>query len=256
MRDLVKVLLIMAALITFGCANGWADNLKIATENEDSFPWLFDGTGVDIELVNLVGKNLGHNIEIVKMPWKRCLASLESNSVDAIFAASFKEKRLKFGVYPTADGKPDGSKQIHPGSYSLYVAKGSNLSWDGSSFNNLTGKIGAPAGYSIIDKLTANGAKVHEAKSTLLLMKMLANNRIAGAAALTPQGDRVLKGNPDLAAKIVKIEVPLVEKPYFLMFSHDMAKNKTSTMQAFYNEMEKVRNSDQYKQIYDNYMAK
>ncbi len=251
-----KVFLVMVALMSFGCANVWSANLKIATENQESFPWLFDGAGVDVELIKAVGKNLGHNIEIAKMPWKRCLASLENNSVDALFAASYKEKRLQYGIYPTVAGKADGTKQIHPGSYSLYVPKGSSLSWDGNNFSGLSGKIGAPAGYSIIDKLKEKGAAVHEAKTTEQLMKMLASGRITGVASLTPQGDRILAGAPDLAAKIAKVKVPLVEKPYFMMFSHDMANNKAALVQAFYNEMEKVRNSDQYKQIYDKYMAK
>jgi len=103
--------------------------------------------------------NLGHDVEIVRLPWKRCMDSLGKNQVDGVFGASYKEKRQKFGVYPMANGKHDGSKQLHPDSYSLYVPKGSNLSWDGDKFINLTGKMGAPMGYSIIEKIKAKGQK-------------------------------------------------------------------------------------------------
>ncbi len=256
MSKIRLLVLAMFALTTVFCTTSWAASLKIATENEDSFPWLYDNEGADVELIKAAGKNLGHDVEIVYMPWKRCLDSLKKNKVDGLFAASFKEKRQKFGVYPMANGTHDASKQLHPGSYSLYVPKGSNLSWDGDKFINLTGKMGAPMGYSIIDKLKAKGAEVHEAKQTIMLMKMLANGRLASVAALTPQGDRILKNNADLAAKITKIEVALVEKPYYLMFSHDMANNKADLIKAFWAEIEKVRASDQYKQIYDKYMAK
>lgn len=231
--------------------------LTFATENADSFPWIMTaGGGVDTMLIKTAAANLNHKINIIKVPWKRCLRIMENNQVDGCYAASFRPKRMKHGIYPMENGAPDASKQLHPGSYSLYVHQDSDVDWDGDQFINLNGMIGAPRGFSIISKLKEKGAAVDEGHSTESILKMLANGRLDAVAALTPQGDRLLKQNKDISPFIRKIQIPLVVKPYFLMFSHQRMKETPAMISEFYDEIEKVRQSDIYQNYYDTILAR
>lgn len=232
--------------------------LKFATEDADSYPWTMkDGSGVNFDLINKAADNIGVKVEFVLYPWKRCLESLKNNTVDGAFSASYKKKRTEMGVYPTtADGKPDASRQLHSSTYALYVQNGSDLSWDGEKFVNLTGKIGAPAGYSIIEKLKEKGATVAEVPSTDKLVKMLAIGRLQGVASLTTQVDYALKNDSAAAGKIKIVEPPLVEKPYYLMLSHKLVKENAALANKLWDEIRKVRESAEYKKMYDDFMNK
>lgn len=234
-----------------------AAELTFATENADSFPWIMTaGGGVDTMLIKTAAANLNHKINIIKVPWKRCLRIMESNQVDGCYAASFKPNRMKHGIYPMFDGKPDASKQLHPGSYSLYVQNDSKVDWDGDKFVNLSGMVGAPRGFSIISKLKDKGATVEEGNSTESILKMLVNGRVDAVAALTPQGDRLLNQHKNFNQQIRKIRIPLVVKPYFLMFSQNRNMETPKLVSEFYSEIEKVRNSTIYKDYYETILAR
>jgi len=233
--------------------NVQADTLHFATENEDSFPWVMkDKTGVDIFLIKKALANLGHTLELTQVPWKRALHELDLNKIDGCFTASYKDKRAKLGHYPTVDGADhDASKRLHSASYSLYVLKDSSLGWDGSKFTSASVKIGAPMGYSILDLLKEHKVAIHEAKKTEQLMLMLKAARLDGVATLTTQGDLVLAQNPELAGLIKKVAIPLVEKPYYLLFSKKLFSENNALALQIWDEIEKVRNSDEYQQEYE-----
>jgi len=180
-----------------------ADTLRFATENQDYCPWgMKDNTGMDLFLIKKAIANLGHTLEITQVPWKRCLQELNFNKVDGCFPGSYQATRIKLGHYPTVDGRPDTSKRLHSGSYSLYVLKDSSLGWDGSQFTVSPLKVGIPMGYSIINLLKKHKMTIHEAKNSDRLMLMLKLARLDAVAIPTKQGDLVLSKNPDLAEKV------------------------------------------------------
>ena len=249
-------LFVFLALLGFSTVS-FATTLTIAYEDIDSYPWyVVSGEGVDISLIKMAAKKIGVDVKFIQYPWKRCLHEVQENNVDGIFAASFKKKRMKKGVYPMAGGTYDDSKRLHMGSYSLFTLKDSTLDWDGNDFINMSGKIGVPAGYSIIEKLKEKGAEIHEARSTLQLLKMLSVGRLQGVVALTPTGDQKLALHPDLAAKIQKINIPLVQKPYFLLLSHSLVKNEPKLARDLWVAIESVRNSQAYQDMYTSFLNK
>ena len=235
-----------------------SQSFKIAIEEADTYPWsMNDGSGVDRMLIQKAADIIGAQVEFVSYPWKRCLASLQNNSVDGIVSASYKAKRIKIGAYPmTAEGTPDASKRLHSSSYSLYVKNDSNLSWTGDNFINLTGKIGVPAGYSIIEKIKSKGATITEVSSTENLMKMLARGRITGVVTLTAQGEYALSKDSASASKIKLVTPPLVEKPYYLMLSHKLLQENATVAKKLWDTIQSIRDSDDYKKMYDTFMAK
>ena len=228
-------------------------DLVFATENQNSFPWIMvDGGGANTHLLETAAANLGHTLTIKRVPWKRCLRSIEADMIDGCYAASFKKDRTAFGVYPSKYGYPDTSKRLHSNSYSLYIREGATLDWDGERFLNLTGNIAAPTGFSIIDKLKKNKVNVVEAASTEAAFRMLCAARVDGVAALTPEAERILASADFAGEPIVRVEVPLVVKPYYLMFSHHRMNTTPELVLEFYDEIERVRKSDAYQSFLKN----
>lgn len=69
--------------------------------------------GATIEHLTRAAYEAGISLELVRMPWLRCLQQLEDNSVDALVAA-YDESRAHFTRYPvTAEGTPDPTLAIN-----------------------------------------------------------------------------------------------------------------------------------------------
>jgi polar amino acid transport system substrate-binding protein len=230
-----------------------AESITIAFEDGAQPPWSMpDGSGVDHALLKLVAAKTGIEIKTQSMPWKRCLSQMQENKVDGALNASFKEERLAMGCYPmAADGKSaDPAKRLHTESYSLYRIKGDALGWDGKAFAGLTGKLGAQAGFSIIDQLKKAGAQVDdEAKDLPAVMMKLVAGRLQGAALHSSAADAWLAANPEAAAKVEKIETPLVSKPYYLMLSKALVEKKPELAKQIWDAIASEREGEAYQKL-------
>ncbi len=202
------------------------ESLRVAYEDKALPPYYIGDSvqvdpvspGISVELVRMAGEALGIEVQLVRMPWTRCLNLLQKGEVDAIFNASFKEDRLDNGVYPTKAGKPDPARRIATVAYSLYAPSGSAVTWDGKALNGISGSVGTPAGYSIGDDLARIGVKVEEAPDTVANFRKLSSGRIAAVATLDTSGDALLASGQ--YPRLIKIEPALSTKDYFLMISH------------------------------------
>lgn len=254
MKKLVILLVLVFAVTTLYAKK----KVVIAYDSNSNFPYYTDKSpnqkkaGVIVEIVKMLQKKTGTIIELKRMPWKRCLYMLEKNRVDAIFQASFKTKRMKYGQYPMKGSKPDKSKRIATVSYALYKLKGSSLKWNGKKFKNLKKALGAPRGYSIVGDLKKFGASVEETTKTEQSMKKMILGRIDGVAALEKEGDDILRKNKNLRSKIVKIKKLLKVKPYYLMLSHEFVKKNPKLAKKIWKETGKLRKKH-YKRIMRKY---
>lgn len=196
--------------------------------------------GVSVELLREAAAAAGIEIQFVRIPWARCLKSLKSGEIDAIFNASFKEERQEAGVYPMAAGKPDGSRRIANLSYVLYRLKDGPVTWDGKAVGGLDGSpVGIQAGYSVSEDVARLGLKPEESADTITIFKKLASRRIAVVAQLEASGDAAL-ARGDFPA-IEKMQPPLVTKDYFLMFSHQFYDSRRATAEKLWAKLAEVR---------------
>jgi len=222
--------------------------LKFCYEDENAFPWVFthngQSEGLDIRLMRLVEVELNTAIQLISLPWKRCLKSMKIGQVDGAFASSFKQERLSMGVYPrNKQKKLDTARQIHMSSYSLYTTPESGLQWDGVRFNNLKGKLSAQLGFSIVDKLTVLGARVREVKGPERALTDVLSKISVGAALQTDRADFVLSNSETLKDHLIKLPIALSEKPYYLMLSFNLTKNNPDFAIRIWNAVAKVRDS-------------
>jgi polar amino acid transport system substrate-binding protein len=218
---------VAGACLLWSSGAGAAEILRAAYEDKPLPPFYMGNgaeidpgaPGVSVELLRDVAAAAGIDIQFVRLPWARCLKSLQRGEVDAIFNASFKEERQEAGVYPMAGGKPDPARRITTLAYMLYRYKGSPVTWDGHTIGGLgEAPVGAQAGYSIIEDLTRMGVKAEESADTATIFKKLASQRIPAAAQLQASGDAAMASGA--YPSIEKLALPLVTKDYFVMFSH------------------------------------
>lgn len=233
--------------------------LTLCYEDQDSYPWVMeDGSGLNLQLLRLVEQAQHGQFTFIAVPWKRCLAGLAQGTYDGAFAASYKAERLSLGRYPLdADGRLDERKRLHTSIYSLYRRKGSPVSWNGQEFRQLQGRIGSLSGFSIVDFIRAQGAEVDEtSRDPLALLRMLSHKRIEAAALQSLRGDFVLQANPDLAAQLEKLELPLEDKAYYLMLSNAYVATHPQQATALWDEIERQRESPTYQQQVQAYIAR
>jgi polar amino acid transport system substrate-binding protein len=228
-----------------------APPLTFCHEDQDAYPWVMtDKTGLNLQLLGLVAQRLALTFTYVPVPWKRCLSGLEQGTYDGAFASSFKHERMSAGRYPmTADGQPDASRRLHMSRYALYRRRGDPVSWDGSAFRQLSGRIGSLSGFSIVAFLREQGAEVDEtSRDPLALLRMLQYGRIQAAALQSQRADFLLQANAQLAARIEKIELLLEEKPYYLMLSKTLVAKHAALAQAIWSAIALQRESATYQQ--------
>jgi polar amino acid transport system substrate-binding protein len=213
-------------------------------------PWRTEaGTGLDFDLLREVGNRAGVTFTFEGLPWKRCLSELKANRIDGAFSASFSPERLDIGAFP-GGRNVDVGQRMHIDRYVLVRRKGSKVQWDGKNFHYLDGPVGAQLGYSIAANLRALGVTVDEAsqRGRELALKLLAG-RLAAAAIGGSEAALLMSSEPKLAAQLEVLPVPLVEKPYFLMLSHEFVASKPELAQTIWKTIEQVRNSAEYRKL-------
>lgn len=235
--------------------------VTLTFENVDSFPWTMkDGSGIDMILLKMTDEALPEvSFKYVQAPWQRCLHNIENGVTEGCFTASFKEARLQHGYYPGTHtgGAADPALRLHSSSYSLYVLSNSNVDVTGKmTISGLSGKIAAPTGYSIGDDLAKAGYTVdaQSSKSMNNFQKLL-SGRVEAVAALTLNGDNIIDKNADFKGKVKAIKTPLVDKPYYLMFSKQFLASDKALAEKIWQKAAELRESQAFKDAAGAYLA-
>ena len=250
-----KIIILISGIIFISVINVDAVKLTIAYENTEQPPYYLGVTtavpennpGVVVEMIRLLEKRIdGVEIQFIRRPWARCLKELEMDKVQGIFNSSYKKSRLKAGWYPTLDktleGPVDPSCRITNISYSFYALKDTYLGWNGSNYEILTGAVGAPFAFSIVDDLQKKGVDVIDAYTTETNFQRLLNKRLIAVALQDVTGDAKLKANKSEYGKIEKLFPPIKTKAYYLMLSKKFVAEYPELSQKIWNTIKTIRN--------------
>ncbi len=227
-----------------------AETLVLCVEKTDVRPWrTLEGTGLNFDLLNRVGKQLDLVFEYKGLPWKRCLQDLKANKYVGAIGGSFVASRIEFGAYPGGD-PADPSKRLNFDQYVLLRQKGGAVTWDGKTVNGLTGSVGIQLGYSVGEKLRALSIPVDDGSQTALeLAQKLAAGRLGAAAMLVGEANLIMATSPKLQAGLEILPVPVLEKPYYLMLSHEFVNMRGPLAKRIWDTIEVVRNSNEYQDL-------
>jgi len=243
----VRGLIITACAMLAAPAGANAATMRIAFEDREQYPYYlgegdaidWDRPGISVEIVKKVAEDLGIEVVFLRQPWKRCLISLGSGQVDAIFNSSFVKDRMWYGVYPGTIRVPDPYYRIATISYSLYRQKGSAASWDGEQLTGVEGPIGAVLGYSIVDDLKRMGIKLEEVGSSRQNLVKLAIGRVSGVVLQTVTGDQLLKSGA--FPTIERVDPPIVTKAYYLLMSRAFVRDNPDMAARFWLKIAELR---------------
>lgn len=205
--------------------------------------------GLTIELLRLAGKRAGIPVAFTRTPWKRGLYLIETGQADAIFASSYTADRLRYGVYPMKNGKPDTSRKLFDQSYCLYVRAGSKVTWDGKTLANLQGPVGATTGYAVVAPLRAMGVTVEEEPSHIANLRKLVAGRLDAYAELDTHVRPLLRANPAEFGTIIELSPPILTKPYYLMFSKAFYDKFPETAENIWDAVAVVNASPAYQDL-------
>jgi polar amino acid transport system substrate-binding protein len=224
------------------------ETITLCYENVEVVPWRkANGGGLNFELLNLVAHQLDVTFDYRSAPWKRCLALIKGNEVGGVFAASFLPERLELAEYP-GGSVPDIGKRLHIDHFVMLRKKGSRADWDGKAFSNVNGAIGYQLGYSIGNFLRSKGMQVDEGtQSPYTLVNKLLAGRLAAVAMGNSDATRVMGG--PMAADLEAIPTPLLEKPYYLIFSHALVTSNPQLTARIWKTIEDVRNGPAYTKL-------
>ncbi len=232
------------------------DRMVLGHEDQNAYPWVMPVpggyAGLDLELLKLLEMRLGVVIETRAYPWIRALVTMQSGEIDGVFAASYKQDREVFGLYPQQGGRLDASRRIHTSGYSLYLLKDSGVEFDGRKFTNLRSTLGATQigvqrAFSIIPSLQQLEVELNDQTSDpAKILELLYHGRLAAAAIQTARADSLIAANPDWRAKIVKYATskePFHQKPYFVMLSRQFVERYPQFSQEFWDTLAALRDS-------------
>ena len=97
--------------------------------------------------------------------------------------------------------------------------------------------------------LRGHGLEVDEtSRDPLALLQMLKRQRIEAAALQSQRADFILQAQPELAAQLEKVALPLEEKVYYLMLSNRLVAQKPELAALIWDEIERQRESALYQQ--------
>ena len=225
MHRFIKCLLIVLILLLETSTAMAEPVFRVVYNNEENPPRIMgDGTainwsqpGLSIEQLKMVEEMVGVPFQFRRLPWKRCLYTLQNSAADAVVHASYKPAREDYGVYPTMDRKLDPSRSLFKMAYVLYVKKSSDLSWDGQTIRNATRPIGTQLSYSIADDLRDMGFVVEEEANIVSNLNKLIAGRISAYADVESIVDNQLSKLGPRCQAIEKRQPPLREKVYYLL---------------------------------------
>lgn len=201
----------------------------------------------------MVEKEVGIQFQFNRMPWKRCLYMVENGLADGTFHASYSPERAKYGVYPMRDGKLDLTRSICTDTYSLFVKKGSGVTWDGKRLGNVSRPIGTELAFAISGDLRKMGHDVEEEGSVINNLEKLLAGRISAYADMDTIVESTLRKSEPKYAAVEKLSPPLSTKVYYLLISKKFYAVHPEVSERIWDAVRDVQKTDVYREMLKKY---
>lgn len=227
-----------------------AAEIRLCQDDVDVFPWhMKSRQGLSPFMLNEVSKRTGIAIAVESMPWKRCLAMVQTGQIDGAIAASYSQERMAIGSYPLNSQKTiDTHRRMSEEAYSLFILKNNpeQVHWNGKQLSTTTKPVAAQLGYSIVKTLQTMNILVDDSdKRPELLLRKLMLGTVSAAVLNTRQGEFLLK-DPAFSGSIIQLEPPLVKREGYLLLAHDYVRSNPAQAERIWDEIAQVRESAAY----------
>ncbi len=239
-------------LLTFAIASSSANAatpFHACYEDKNAFPYIVGNSetilaqpGVIPEIILALGRKIPElKVQLLRMPWKRCLISLQAGMTDVV-VASYSADRAGYAAYPMLYGQLDTTLRFDTRSYAIYKLNTSPLQWDGQKFSQLNGAIGTPLGYSIVDDLKKMGIAAEESPSASNDFQKMQLGRVAAVIAQEKVGDLLLR--QERFGNIVKLTPLFTKKDYYVVLSKQFASQHAGLVQKIWQAVSELREQE------------
>lgn len=215
-------------------------------------------SGIAYDVIKEVTQRVDVDIELIRYPWKRCLAMLKKGTVDGVMGASFVEERRLFGHYPTTpEGLVDNKRLMYSSVYWLYT-NSQSITWDGTSINMPGDGVAATIlGYSSVNLLRKLGVEAFEEYLPSTLVTMLASNRPVLVASYATQLEALIIESVergDIPSDLIeKMPIPLSNDEMYLLISKPFYRSHKSVAESIWDSFRKLHESGRYDEIANAY---
>lgn len=203
--------------------------------------------GATIEHLRRATIAAGLTLELVRLPWLRCLQQLEDNSVDALVAA-YDENRAHYTRYPTQpDGLPDPSRAINQLGLCLAYRFDNSLTEKISSQSAIT--VSRPLGYRPIP-FPANTALV-PAHSPEQALELVVSGRVDATTVLCQLNGINAKEQHINRIPVLLLYPPLYQSDGYLMLSQGFYQQYTQHAERLWQTLPVTLDKNRYLQYLD-----
>ncbi|GLR13308.1 hypothetical protein GCM10007907_20980 [Chitinimonas prasina] len=245
---LSRLLLPIVCCLTLSGASAAEATWRFCHEDNETYPWIMkDREGLYATMAKLAAKRVDARIELVWLPWKRCLADVKNGVMDGVVGAGFLQERCEIGVYPGEPCKPDTAQRLYIDRFPLYRNRASTLGWDGQKVIGQRKPIAVQPGFVAARMLKQMGAQVDETdKEPYQILRKVSAGMVDGAILQAPVADPLLKEVADFGATIERLPISFQEYPTYLVVSHQRYKADPKRVKAIWQAFVQARDSNEY----------
>jgi len=185
-------------------------------------------------------------LELVRMPWKRCLAALKNNDVDAV-VASFSPERTAFARYPMLQQQPDPKRAFAEHHTCLVSRQDAEWSWDGQKIiggNEIV--IGRTLGYPAITSPLGQKFQMHYTLSGAMDLDLLKKGRINAVTTLCYINGQQFTSSVIANRGLKVLHPPLYRNTGYLVFSVDFYQQHQALAESLWQHLATHKGSDIY----------
>ena len=221
----------------------------------EDIPWIpytnpdFQNPGQMQILVNNVAKSLGISIQVVALPWKRCVESVRLGKIDAMIGGGDAPQNRVLAVFPMFGKLADARRSLGTARTMVVRRAGSKVDWNGKSFVHLDKPVGVLMGLQVMKNavLKFGGQLDDGAKTDDQNIRKLLQYRVDLLAGYDNDLRKLIHSRYEGQVDI--LPVPLIESHYYLAFSKQYYAKHTKRVGTFWDKIESLRGTTVLKNL-------
>lgn len=220
-----------------------AQSMVICINDEEFSPFTSPNhEGESQLLIRRAAERLDWQISFVSVPWRRCLAGVGKGHYDAVIGVSASPEYQSTLVFPHAARVVDQTRSLGISRWVVYRAVGSQASWDGQHFSQLSKPVLYPAGRATLKvALQRFAVPVDDtAKNSTLLARMLLKGRGSLVIDHSYQVEQ-LQALPEFKGRLEVLPEVFGYGPIHLAVSQQLYARHSQQVEALWDEIGALR---------------
>lgn len=200
--------------------------------------------GIIIELLNHVAEELQIVFVYKRYPDLRCESLLKNDQIEFLGPWAFREERLNYAHYPMKNGEIDTSLILASGSFSFYVRKGSNITWNGTELKGIEKPVGVLTNSSTIPILKNKyGLQIYDkaVRNIDQNIDRLLAKRVDAIVLLDEPAKEIIERDSIYLQEVIKLEPELLSMPFYFVAGESFFNENRELVQKIWQTLPSIR---------------